>query len=113
MAAFCRFGSCKRSKDAIADIIATVAAAKKGSLVPISARKPPTPGPTIKPVLIAADIYPIDLERVSTVVISAIKAVTAGIIKAALTTPNNLEIKNTYTDIPNPNINSKKQDNKT
>ena len=60
----------------------------------------------IKPVEIAADIYPNAFGRVSTVVISAINAVTAGIINAALTPPSIREIKSTSTVFPTPNNSS-------
>lgn len=81
-------------------------ATKKGTLVPNSAKKPPTPGPIMNPVLMEADIKPSALGRSSGVVISAIKAVTAGIIHPALTPPKMREIKSTSIDRPIPNRNS-------
>src|SRR5699024_6558637 len=58
-----RCGSCKYKKEIIAAINATIAAAKNGILEPNSAKNPPIPGPIIKPVEIAADIYPIAFAR--------------------------------------------------
>src|SRR5699024_12799239 len=49
-----------------------------------------------------------DLDLIFIVVISAINAVTAGIIKAALTPPSNLEAKSISTVFPSPNNNSEK-----
>src|SRR5699024_10494551 len=87
IAALCRSGSFNNKNEIIAEINAKAAATKNGTLVPNTAKNPPIPGPIINPVLIAADIYPIAFALVSTVVISAINAVTAGIINAALIPP--------------------------
>ncbi|MNJ53136.1 hypothetical protein D3C77_485160 [compost metagenome] len=48
------------------------------------------------------------MDLVSLVVISAIKAVTAGIMNAALIPPSMREINKTSTDLPIPNRNSEK-----
>src|SRR5699024_1812448 len=88
---------------------AKTAAAKNGTLDPYSAKNPPIPGPIINPVLIAADIYPNAFERVSNVVISAIYAVTAGIMNAALIPPKNRDTNKISTDVPIPNKYSEKQ----
>src|SRR5699024_715611 len=94
--------------DKIAAIQAISAAKKNGTLVPYSAKNPPIPGPIINPVDIDADIYPRAFGRSSIVVISAINAVTAGIINAALTPPSMRDKNNTYKEFPMANNNSEK-----
>src|SRR5699024_5545451 len=92
----------------IAAIQAISAAKKNGTLVPYSSKNPPIPGPIINPVDIDADIYPRAFGRSSIVVISAINAVTAGIINAALTPPSMRDKNNTYKEFPMANNNSEK-----
>ena len=69
---------------------------KNGARMPKSDIKPPIPGPIMNPVLIVADKYPNAFALFSNDVVSAIKAVTAGIIHAELTPPSALERNNTH-----------------
>ena len=57
-----RFGSFKKNIEMNAADNPIIAATKNGRRVCTSARNPPIPGPIIKPVLMAADIYPSALD---------------------------------------------------
>src|SRR5699024_3247404 len=80
-------GSWSISREKPAATNAMAAEKKNGPRYPTPAKNPPMPGPMINPVEIDADINPSALERSSIVVMSAINAVTAGMMNAALIPP--------------------------
>lgn len=85
---------------------------KNGTRIPNSAKNPPIPGPTINPVLIAADINPRAFGRSLSDVISAIYAEIAGMMHAPLIPPKILDRKRISRLLAIPNNNSEKLNKK-